>query len=228
MIRLEGVTKVLRDRHGGERVLFDRLGLVLGGDVRSVAILGRSGSGKSTLLRILAGLDVDYEGMYAVDGRAVSRQPNAAARHRRERIGIVAQDYDLLDDRNVLANVLLGAKISTPSRRARDRAAQEARARECLALVGLAGFKRARVGTLSGGEAQRVAIARAIAKGPSILLADEPTGALDERTEEEILDLFLGLQGSGRRMIVATHSETVARRCDVRLRLSAGRLVQVP
>ena len=227
MIRLEGMTKVLRDRNGAQRVLFDGLDLALRDDVRSVAVLGRSGSGKSTLLRILAGLDLRYDGTYVADGRQVSRQPSAAARFRREKVGIVTQHYDLLEDRNVLRNVLLGVEVrGVPGRRV-DRKASVARARECLELVGLGGFERSRVNTLSGGEAQRVAIARAIAKDPEIILADEPTGALDEGTEEDILQLFARLQRDGRHMVVATHSETVAQHCDVRLLLTGGRLVSV-
>lgn len=215
MIQLEHVRKRLHNPRGGDRVLFDDLQLTLSDTERSVAILGRSGSGKTTLLNILAGLDVDYDGDYRLGGSLVEKTATAGARLRREQIGIITQHFDLLTDRGVLQNVLLSAGTG---------AAARSRARECLARVGLSGFDRRRIGSLSGGERQRVAIARALAKDPDIILADEPTGALDEDTEADILDLFAELQRDGRRLVVATHSDTVAARCDVRMILRDRRL----
>lgn len=219
MIQLENIHKVLRTPHAGDRVLFDGLDLTLASTEKTVAILGRSGSGKTTLLNILAGLDVDYDGTYRLGGAPVGKSSDAGARHRREHIGIITQHFDLLGDRTVLQNVMLGAGIGSAAR---------TRARECLELVGLSGFERRRIGELSGGERQRVAIARAVAKDPAVILADEPTGALDEDSEADILALFAELQKRGRRLVIVTHSDTVARSCDVRMLLADRRLTRLP
>lgn len=213
---LMNVSKTIREPNGELRTIFEGLGFAVGDTERSVALLGRSGSGKSTLLRMLAGLDLDFDGAYVFDGEELTRSPAAMAQHRLETTGIVTQSYDLLPDRDVLANLLLGAV---------ERNGATARASACLDFVGLAGFERQRPGTLSGGEAQRVAIARAMMKRPSVVLADEPTGALDEATETVVLELFERMQAEGATFVVATHSERVAERCDRRLRIVDRRLV---
>ncbi|WP_309081622.1 ATP-binding cassette domain-containing protein [Zhihengliuella sp.] len=217
MLQLDSLSKTVREPNGQQRRLFDALHMTMADDDRSIAILGRSGSGKSTLLRILAGLDGAYTGSYFHAGELVPQREQASADFRMRHIGYVTQSYDLLEDRNVLHNVRLGVGPGEDA---------EERASECLAAVQLEGFERKPVRHLSGGEAQRVAIARALAKRPDVVLADEPTGALDERTERSILDLFAELQRQGRRFIIATHSETVARACDRRLVLADGRLVE--
>ena len=208
MIHLAGLTKTVREPDGTERVLLDAVDLQVDGPGRSVAILGRSGSGKSTLLRILAGLDLGWSGTYLFDGHELERDAASMARHRRRHVGMVAQGYDLLDDRPVVANVRMGVL---------ERAGRTDRARECLRLVGLEGYERRAPSRLSGGEAQRVAVARAIAKNPTVVLADEPTGALDAGTETAVLELFAELQRRGTTLVVATHSERVAATCDRRL-----------
>lgn len=215
MIQLSGITKTVREPNGSLRPLFDDLSLHVGDSAPSVALLGRSGSGKSTLLRILAGLDVDYSGTYVFDGEPLVRRSTDMARFRSRNIGIVSQGYDLLDDRSVGQNIRLGV---------RQRGQEAFDVRDALDLVQLPGFEKKRTRHLSGGEAQRVAIARAIVRRPTLVLADEPTGALDEETEEGILDLFRALQTQGTTFVIATHSERVAAACDRRLVIEARAL----
>lgn len=215
MIHLVDLTKTVREPDGTQRVLLDALGLRIDGAGRSVAILGRSGSGKSTLLRILAGLDVDYSGTYLFEGEELHRDAGAMARHRRRHVGVVTQGYTLLDDRSVLANVRMGVL---------ERTGRTDRARECLRLVGLEGYERRAPASLSGGEARRVAVARAIAKRPAVVLADEPTGALDAGTETQILELFADLERHGTTLVLATHSDRVAATCDRRLEIRSRTL----
>lgn len=218
MIELTSITTALREPNGQTRLLFEELDFQVGAQERSVAILGRSGSGKSTLLRILAGLDLGYQGSYRYDGEVLAPSSSVMADHRARTIGIITQRYDLLGDRSVAGNVRMGVRPGTA------RATAGALVSDYLALVGLEGFERKNPRRLSGGEAQRVAIARALVKGPRIVLADEPTGALDQSTEEGILDLFDLMNARGSAFIIATHSERVAQRCERRLLLENGRL----
>lgn len=219
IIDLKNVSKMIREPNGESRFLFDDLQFQLGAGEQSVAILGRSGSGKSSLLRILAGIDLSYQGDYHYEDENLLKNSDAMARHRFKRIGIIAQRYDLLDDLNVVRNVKMGLPTKHDA---------ISRSRSALEDVGLKGFEEKLIRRLSGGEAQRVAIARAIVKAPAIVLADEPTGALDEHTESEVLTLFQKLQVSGIKFIIATHSLRVADQCDRRLVLKDNKLVPFP
>jgi len=216
LFTVQSLKKTVREPDGSVRRIFDGLDFAMGSHERSIALLGRSGSGKTTLLRILAGLDAHYEGSYVFQGTALPRRLDPLADHRRAHIGLIAQSYDLLDDFTVERNVLFGA---------RGLAQPKERTMEALASVGLQGMGRKPVTKLSGGEAQRVAIARAIVKRPTLILADEPTGALDEDTEDDILGLFASLQNSGISFIIATHSPRVAASCDRRVVVADHRLV---
>lgn len=216
MIELTAVSKVVREPDGSVRTLFSDLDLTVHEHERSVAVLGRSGAGKSTLLRLLAGTDVDYGGVYSFAGERLAKSPRAMARHRLRHVGIVTQAYDLLPDRSVAANVVVGCSSRSGARE---------RAEEALDLVGIAHLARKRPGRLSGGEAQRVAIARAIVERPAVVLADEPTGALDEDTEDRVLALFDHLADRGTTFVIATHSDRVAQHCQRRVRLTDRRLV---
>ncbi len=216
MIELSEIVKDVPEPNGTPRRLFEDLNFKMLSGERSVAIVGRSGSGKTTLLRILAGLDWRYGGAYFFEGAKLPKSASALADFRFRRIGVVTQEYDLLPDRNVLRNVMFGAPGG------KDRAE---RARTCLARVGLQGFESRRIGQLSGGEAQRVAIARALVKEPLVVLADEPTGALDEGAEDAILALFGELQAHGTRFIIATHSPRVVDACEREVRIKNGRLL---
>lgn len=205
MIELQDVQKQVVEPNGELRVLFKDLDFRLDGHERSVSIAGRSGAGKSSLLRIIAGLDMDFSGQYYFNSQWIEPDISTMAKLRREHIGFVTQQYDLLTDRDVLANVMF-------SHRKHPRLVQEAE--ECLEMVGLSGFGRKKTSQLSGGEAQRVAIARAMMKKPAVILADEPTGALDVATEDSILELFGHLQEQGTKFIIATHSRKVMASCD--------------
>ena len=197
-------------------------------DVRvgeAVAIVGRSGAGKSTLLHVLGGIDRPTAGTVHLEDVDLYAQSRARrSRLRSTSIGFVFQSYYLLSEMDVLENVMLPA-MATPGNMAR-RGAIRARARELLDAVGLADRHDHTPLELSGGEQQRVAIARAFMNDPALVLADEPTGNLDDSTGGQVLDLLFGLtRDRGHTLVMVTHSETTAQRCDRVLRLQGGRLV---
>ncbi|MGI5326837.1 ABC transporter ATP-binding protein [Actinomadura nitritigenes] len=173
----------------------------------ALAVVGPSGSGKSTLLNLVAGLDRPTAGTVTVDGRRVDRLGEAAlARYRRERIGFVFQFFNLLDDLTVADNVRLPAQLAgMPRRKAADRAA------ELLEILGVAGHAGAYPGRLSGGERQRVAVARALVNRPALLLADEPTGALDTASGHDVRELLAEVHRGGQTIVLVTHDMTLAR-----------------
>ena len=174
----------------------------------AVALMGPSGSGKSTLLNLIAGLDRPTSGTVTVAGERVDAlSETGAARFRRRHIGMIFQFFNLLDDLTVADNVLLPAQLAgMPRARAR------ARAGELLAALRIERHRDAYPGRLSGGERQRVAIARALVNRPALLLADEPTGALDTANGEAIGELLLDLNSSGQTLIVVTHNPHLAAR----------------
>lgn len=172
-----------------------------------VAIMGRSGSGKSTLLHIIGLIDTEYEGSYWLDGRLVSgRTAEELATLRNRTIGFVFQTFLLLPQMTILENAEL------PALYARDRSPQECRAiaRARLEEMGLGHRLDHKPGELSIGQRQRAAIARALVNRPRVLLADEPTGALDSRTADEILDIFARLHRDGATIVMVTHDPDVA------------------
>ncbi|MFJ7127363.1 ABC transporter ATP-binding protein [Streptomyces sp. NPDC098101] len=188
----------------------------------SVAILGRSGSGKSTLLNVLGALTPPQRGSLRVDGGDVwARKPAQVARFRGATFGFVFQDYLLMPRHNALDNVALPQLCGSVTEwRGRRR-----RARRLLADVGLAGKEHARPAELSGGQQQRVAIARALMRAPRVVLADEPTGALDPDTGNEIVDLLLSVVADqGRSLVLVTHDLEIADRCDRRIHLVRGEI----
>jgi putative ABC transport system ATP-binding protein len=183
-----------------------------------VALMGPSGSGKSTLLNIVAGLDLADDGTVIVAGEDVTRaSADELARLRRRHVGIVFQFFNLIDGMTALDNVALAALIGG----ANKRAAQQ-RARDLLDLLGLLDKSGAAPATLSGGERQRLAIARALANEPTVLLADEPTGALDSEGGAQVLDLFLRLHQRGQTILLVTHSADVAAGADRIVELRDG------
>ena len=187
-----------------------------------VAIRGPSGSGKSTLMAILGCLDYPDAGEYWLAGENVAGlSKNRLAEIRNQRIGFVFQTFHLLPRMSALENVEL------PLHYAARHDARE-RAVNAMEIVGLADRMHHEPNQLSGGQRQRVAIARAIVTDPSIILADEPTGALDSRTGEEILALFETLNNQGRTIIVVTHDPSVARHCRREIYLMDGRVATPP
>jgi putative ABC transport system ATP-binding protein len=171
-----------------------------------VALMGPSGSGKSTLLHAVAGLERPDEGSIQVAGEEITGLgEDRLARVRRRHVGLVFQFFELLEGMTVLENVALAALVAGESRRTAD-----SRARDLLDLLGLLDKARAAPASLSGGQRQRLAIARALANRPTLLLADEPTGALDSDGAREVLDLFRRLHDHGQSILMVTHSPEVA------------------
>jgi len=187
----------------------------------AVAILGPSGSGKSTLLNLVAGLDRPSGGTVTVDGVRVDELGEAAsARYRRAKIGMVFQFFNLLDDLTVADNVMLPAQLAGMARGAAQR-----RAAELLGALGVDRHARAYPGRLSGGERQRVAVARALMNRPALLLADEPTGALDTASGEDVQQLLKDLHADGQTMVLVTHDLALAESCATRtVQLVDGRV----
>ena len=174
----------------------------------AVAVMGPSGSGKSTLLNLAAGLDKPTSGTITVASQRIDTlSETRLARYRRTQVGMIFQFFNLLEDLTVADNVLLPAQLGGTSRRR-----ARARAGELLAQLGIDKYRDTYPGRLSGGERQRVAIARALINNPAVLLADEPTGAVDTATGEEIGRLLLGLNGSGQTLVLVTHSPDLANR----------------
>lgn len=187
----------------------------------SVAIVGPSGSGKSTLLSILGCLDLPSSGEYVVGGRPVAcLSDEELASLRNSSFGFVFQQFHLLPQFSVLDNVLMPLEYGQKPAGPHDRE----RALQLLEAVGLGGFAARKPRELSGGQMQRVAIARALINNPAILLADEPTGNLDQETAHGVIDLLLRLHSSERILIVVTHDDSVASRLQRVIRLEAGRM----
>jgi putative ABC transport system ATP-binding protein len=217
LIELDEVTK----RYAGDGAsAVDRVSLrVAPGE--AVAVMGPSGSGKSTLLNLIAGLDRPTAGSVTVAGQRIdSMTETAVARFRRRQIGMIFQFFNLLDDLTVADNVLLPAQLA-----GMRRATARARAAELLAALRIERHRDAYPARLSGGERQRVAIARALVNRPAVLLADEPTGALDTAAGEEIGRLLLDLNRSGQTLVLVTHNPDLATRYARRtVRLADGRI----
>ncbi len=184
------------------------------------ALMGPSGCGKSTLLNLVAGLDTADEGEISVAGEMVTgRGEDDLARLRRRHIGLVFQFFNLLEGMTVLENVALPAVIA-----GRRRKMAETRARDLLDLLGISDKASALPGVLSGGQRQRLAIARALANEPTLLLADEPTGALDSEGGEEIIELLRRLHAAGQTIVMVTHDPGVAAAASRVIRMRDGRI----
>jgi putative ABC transport system ATP-binding protein len=202
-LHVDAVTKTYQQ--GTPPALADVFLTVAAGEV--VAIMGPSGSGKSTLLNLIAGLDKPTEGTVTVAGARIDRLGETAlARFRARHVGIVFQFFNLLDDLTVEDNVLLPAQLAGASRRQ-----ARARAGELLERMGIAEHKNDYPARMSGGQRQRVAIARALVNSPELLLADEPTGALDTGTGHEIGQLLSELNAGGQTLVLVTHDPALAR-----------------
>jgi len=217
---LVSVSQVTKRYPGGQAALAE-----LNLDVRrgeAVAVMGPSGSGKSTLLNLIAGLDKPTGGTVTVAGQRVDAlSETGAARFRRRQVGMIFQFFNLLNDLTVADNVLLPAQLAGMSR-----SLARARMAGLLAQLGIAQHRDAYPGRLSGGERQRVAIARALVNSPPLLLADEPTGALDTASGEAIGRLLLDLNTAGQTLILVTHSPELAARYAGRVvRLVDGRII---
>ena len=221
LVELRGVTKSFA--RAGEEPILRGVELVLGAGER-LAIVGPSGSGKSTLLAILGGLEPPSSGTVLWQGRDLfALDERELARVRSRELGFLFQAHHLLPQLSALENAL----VPTLARAAEsDPAASEARARELFATVGLSARLTHRPSELSGGERARVALVRALVNRPKLLLADEPTGALDARTAGELAELFVTLnEREGIALVVVTHAERLAARMGRVAELVEGRLV---
>ncbi len=219
-VQVEGLTHTFRTRSGPLVVLSDiELSIRAGG---YVSLTGRSGAGKSTLLALLGGLEPVQQGRITVgdaDLAGLSRDQLAA--YRGSTVGFVFQHFGLLDTLSAAENVALAGTLSGMERRERDE-----RSSELLASVGLAARVDHQPSELSGGERQRVAIARALANDPKLVLADEPTGNLDDDSTALVIDLLESLPDQiGCTLVVVTHDRALARRASTHFHLDRGRLV---
>ena len=217
IVHLDGVRKEY-----GDTIALDGVSLQIHSG-EAVAVMGPSGCGKSTLLNMVAGLDRPTSGTIRVHGDDLGRlDETRLALFRRHRIGMIFQFFNLLDDLPALDNVALAAQLTgTRARPARQRAL------ELLDELGIADRRNAYPAALSGGERQRVAVARALMNRPALLLADEPTGALDSRAGEQVMDLLLDLNQIGQTLLIVTHDERLATRCASRVvELADGRVAR--
>ena len=193
-----------------------------------VAVTGASGSGKSTLMNLIGALDTPTRGHLVVDGLKLEDQdPDTLARFRNRTVGFVFQQFNLLPRTSALENVKLPLLYRHTARgRSEAEPSAHEQAIRCLDRVGLADRMDHEPAQLSGGQQQRVAIARALVNNPSVILADEPTGALDTHTSQEILDLFHELNQQGMTVIVVTHESDVAAACRRNLVFRDGELIE--
>ena len=219
MIQLKNITKSF-DLNKNKVEVLKGINLQIADD-EFIALMGPSGSGKSTLLGILAGIDSPTSGEIYIYGQDISKKKeDELARFRNENVGIVFQAYNLIPSLNAIQNVkapLYAGKNKLTSKEIDERA------KKLLDIVGLSHRETHKPGELSGGEQQRVAIARALIKNPKILVADEPTGNLDAKTGEEILDLILKINKDMHlTIIMATHNEEIAKLADRVVNISDG------
>lgn len=186
------------------------------------AVVGTSGSGKSTLLNMLAGLEKPTRGSIILNGVSIDHKgENQLVRFRRENVGFIFQSYDLIGSMTALENVALPLVFRGVSPQVRQK-----KALSMLKLVGLGKYRNHLPNQMSGGQQQRVGMARALVSNPKIVFADEPTGNLDSRTSEEMLDLMISLlKDRGRTLVMVTHDEYVAGRADRKLQILDGKIV---
>ena len=221
MIRLEHITKIYNMQDSNACRALNDVSLCIE-DGEMVAIIGKSGAGKSTLLHILACIDTYEEGEYYLDEELIRAMPGTKmAQVRNEKIGLVMQDYALVEEYSVLGNVMLPLDFSKQTIRNKKE-----KALAVLESVAMKEYASKRAAKLSGGQKQRVAIARAIVNEPKLILADEPTGALDSSTAGEIMDLFHELHELGQTIVIVTHDMDIAKQCDRIIELADGCIVQ--
>ena len=205
MICLKDVSKIYNQGKANETQALQHVTLTIKkGDM--VAITGPSGSGKSTLLHIIAGIDAQTSGVYEYDGNDVRKMSDRGkCELRNKKIGIILQDFGLLGNDTVLRNICLPEIIAGTYKKSFDK-----KVRVLLQQVGLEGLEHKKVNQLSGGQRQRVAICRALAMDAEVIVADEPTGALDSRSTDEMLRLFSSINDSGQTILMVTHSVKAA------------------
>lgn len=222
IIKINNLSKTFNDGKKKKTILENlNLSIKTG---QSIAITGRSGCGKTTLLNIIGGLlDFDYGDLFINNVNINSLSLNQIADYRKNYFGFITQNFNLLDDRNVFENVALPLYYSSIKK-----SDIQKRVNTILTTLDIAHLAQKNIKNLSGGEKQRVAIARALVKKSKIILADEPTGSLDEKTELDILNIFSKLKNSGITLIIVTHNEKVANNCDLVYELKNKSLISIP
>lgn len=220
MIEIANMKKIYNPNRPNEFEALTNVSAVIE-DGEMVAIIGKSGAGKSTLLHILACIDNYQEGEYKIDGLLVKNLSERSSAHiRNEKIGMVMQDFALVEDFTAIENVMLPLEFAKKKKSNRKELAMNA-----LKSVGMDKMAKKPVRNLSGGQKQRVAIARAIVNEPSMILADEPTGALDSKTSEEIMEVFRSMNEQGKTVVIVTHDPLVAQQCKRIIEISDGKII---
>ena len=220
MIKLTNIKKTYNPKKTNEFEALHNISLEIQ-DGEMVAVIGKSGAGKSTLLHILACIDSYEDGEYRIDGTLVKKlSERKLAQIRNEKIGMVMQDFALVEDFTAIENVMLPLDFAKRKKPNRKQIAMDA-----LKSVGMDSMAKKPVNKLSGGQKQRVAIARAIVNQPSVILADEPTGALDSKTAQEIMEVFKELHQQVKTVIIVTHDMGVAEQCDRIIEIADGQII---
>ncbi|MCI5602344.1 MAG: ABC transporter ATP-binding protein [Clostridiales bacterium] len=219
MIKLEGISKIYNKKKSNEFYALDKVNVEINkGEL--VAIIGKSGAGKSTMMHIIGCIDDFEEGTYELNGKDISGvSAKKKAEIRNKEIGIVMQDFALIDEYTVEENVMIPLYFTKGVKNKKDKV------KSALEKVGIADLKSKPINKLSGGQKQRVAIARAIVNEPEILLADEPTGALDTKTGQEIMNVFKEINDNGKTVIIITHDMEIAKQCKRIIEIKDGKIV---
>lgn len=219
MIQLTDVTKKFNPGKPNELIALDHINLEIK-ENEMLAVMGRSGAGKSTLVHIISCLEPVTSGTYLFQNQEISRlSNNKIAKIRNQKIGILLQNFALIQTLTALENCMVPLYFSpTPLGQMKKQALS------ALETLGIRDLAQQVVGTMSGGQQQRVALARALVCGPDLIIADEPTGALDSHTADEIMNELKKLHENGKTIILVTHDRSVAERCDAILQISDGKI----
>ncbi len=224
IIELKNINKFFGEKESRQQILKNISINIEKGEM--VAIMGPSGSGKSTMLNVLGLLDNNYSGEYMLDGIEASKlSNNELAMARNEKIGFVFQNFNLIKELSAKENVKMSLILSNIYKKGKEKISKKVMDKsssDILEKVGLKNHENKKPGQLSGGQQQRVAIARALVNNPEIILADEPTGALDSKIGEEIMKVFLKLNNQGKTVIIVTHDERVAQMCGRTIHIKDG------
>lgn len=220
VISLKNITKTYAYGKPNEFTALNDVSLDLGlGEM--CAICGTSGAGKTTLLNIIGLVDTATKGEYSLNGEIISSYSDKQLAHlRNQYFGYVLQDYGLISNETVYENVIIPLIFSKTKRKD-----YKSKAQKVLNNIGIAELSNKKIDTLSGGQKQRVAIARALINNPTVVLADEPTGALDEKTGKEIINCFRDICNSGKTVVIVTHDMNVAHQCDRIIEISDGVII---